>query len=241
MTASTSRNASRLFALACGVAGVAAIVLGGRALRAWNPLWGLFATLWLVLPALTWLTLACIARGARERAVDRLQLRWPRAGDALAALLLAPALALLAARVGAWERALGATDFVAASPVPLREMDAAARILVLVVSPAIVEELYFRGALLAALRGAFSNASSVLLGAAFFGAAHLGNGSFLPSALLGAVLTLLALRTQSLVPSIVLHGAYNGLLVLGAGVERPIAFDLVCAAAGCVLLALRRT
>ncbi|MFN0242569.1 MAG: lysostaphin resistance A-like protein [Planctomycetota bacterium] len=241
MTASSSRNALRLLALACGVAGVAAIVFGGRALRSWSPLWGLFATLWLVLPALTWLTLAATARGAHERAVERLQLRSPRATDALAAPLFAPALVLLAAHASAWERAIGATDFVAASPVPLREMDMAARILVLVVSPAIVEELYFRGALLAALRRGFSDASSVAIGAALFGAAHLATGSFLPAALLGAALTFLTLRTRSLVPSIVLHGAYNGLLVLGAGVERPLAFDLACAAAGCVLLAMRQT
>lgn len=243
MTSSPLSDASRLRvrALACGIVGVFAIVFGGRALRSWNPLWGLFTTLWIVLPAITWITLSVTARGTSERAADRLRIRSPRARHALAAVLLAPPLALLATYLGGWELRIHSTDFRAAAPVPLRDMQMAARVLLLVVSPAIVEELFFRGALLAALRQGFSAAGCVALGAALFGAAHVANGSFAPAAVLGAVLTIVTLRARSLVPAILLHGAYNSLLVRTADVARPPAFDIACAVVAVVLLATDRT
>lgn len=87
-------------------------------------------------------------------------------------------------------------------------------VLVIAVVPAVAEELLFRGLLLRSLRGSFGAAAAVAVSAAAFGAFHLSPHRFLPQAVLGALLGVLALRSGSLWPAVVAHAAHNGLAVV---------------------------
>src|SRR5262249_12774092 len=95
----------------------------------------------------------------------------------------------------------------------LRELPAWWQVFLLAVSPAVCEEVFFRGALLSGLRRDLGVGRCIAWEALLFGAAHASIYRFLPTATLGAVLTLLAFRSRSLVPAILLHLAYNTLLV----------------------------
>ena len=92
-------------------------------------------------------------------------------------------------------------------------------ILALAVTPAVCEELFFRGYLLTALRTRFSAATAILVSAVMFGAFHLilsGGVSvirFVPSTLMGLVLGWSCVRSQSVFPGILLHAIHNGLLL----------------------------
>jgi len=93
------------------------------------------------------------------------------------------------------------------------------------------EELYFRGVLLRSFlvlfdtrRAAWVGASvAVLVDGALFGAAHLGNDTWvqLPGLVFtGIVLAILAVRTGRLGPSIVTHASFNALAVLAFAFSR---------------------
>lgn len=88
-----------------------------------------------------------------------------------------------------------------------------ALLFVLAISPGICEELLFRGALLTAQRRDLSAAKVVLWQALLFGAAHASIYRFAPTAAVGALLACVALRARSVLPGMLLHAAYNGLLV----------------------------
>jgi membrane protease YdiL (CAAX protease family) len=81
-------------------------------------------------------------------------------------------------------------------------------------SPAICEELFFRGALLSGLRRDLPVWRVIAIEMFFFGAVHMSIYRFLPTAILGGVLAALTLRARSLWPAVILHATYNGLLVL---------------------------
>ncbi|MBM4001408.1 MAG: CPBP family intramembrane metalloprotease [Planctomycetes bacterium] len=87
------------------------------------------------------------------------------------------------------------------------------------VVPAIAEEFFFRGFLLAALRTRLSGRGTVLVSALLFAAFHLVTPGmlamerFVPSFLLGCVLGWLALRSGSIGPAVIAHGLHNGLLL----------------------------
>lgn len=74
------------------------------------------------------------------------------------------------------------------------------------------EELFFRGYLLSVL-APYGRHAAVAATALVFALAHVGRG-LLPLALLGAVLSALALRTDSLLAPMLVHGLYNGAIVL---------------------------
>lgn len=82
--------------------------------------------------------------------------------------------------------------------------------LLLVVLPAVVEEIFFRGVLLSGLENLRAPLRVVLTALAF----GLFHGSFfrlLPTALLGALLALATLATGSIFPAMLWHGLHNGL------------------------------
>ena len=74
------------------------------------------------------------------------------------------------------------------------------------------EELFFRGYLLQAL-APYGRRAAVLATALVFAFAHVGRG-VLPFALLGVLLGALTLHTGSLLAPLLVHGAYNGAIVL---------------------------
>jgi len=79
----------------------------------------------------------------------------------------------------------------------------------LAISPAICEELLFRGVLLQATRSVMSVRSAVLLNGFLFGVFHISPYRFLSTMLLGMVLALIVLRAGSIVPGMLFHMLNN--------------------------------
>lgn len=209
-----SRDALRL-----GWAAVIGMYLVGGFLQAKSPVWGLAASLWLGL-----LPLAIVAALALRRRLDApltaiLGLRRPRFAHLLGALLLAPGLARAMGHFLEWQMRLlplpqgpGQEFF----PPELLALGPVQSVLLLALTPAICEELFFRGSLLSGLRRDLSSAACVGWQALLFGLAHASIHRLAPTALLGALLALVVLRARSLWVAVVLHGVYNGWLVTAA-------------------------
>ncbi len=87
-------------------------------------------------------------------------------------------------------------------------------ILLVAVQPAICEEFFCRGFLVATLRNIKSDWLIILLTSFFFGALHMDLYAFLPTALLGATFAYIALQTKSLLIPILLHFCNNALSVV---------------------------
>ena len=85
----------------------------------------------------------------------------------------------------------------------------------LALSPGIFEELVFRGSLLSAMKRDWRWPKVIAWQALYFALVHASVYRLLPTGLLGAVLAGIALRARCVYPTIALHMAYNGLLVLG--------------------------
>jgi len=84
----------------------------------------------------------------------------------------------------------------------------------LAVSPAICEELLFRGLLLRATVRPLGMRGAILLNGILFGVFHLSIHRFMPTLLLGLVLAYIALRSGSLLPGILFHFLNNGFAVV---------------------------
>ena len=117
----------------------------------------------------------------------------------------------------------------------------AVALLVCVMAP-IAEELFFRGFVFTAFRRTLGLPVAAILTGAIFGAIHLGGTEIefiVPLAVFGALLCLLYVWTDSLLPCIVLHALNNG-LALGVaedwGAWTPVA--MLGAAALCLLITL---
>lgn len=128
-------------------------------------------------------------------------------------------------------------------------------LVVIVLGPAI-EEIFFRGALVRPLRRRYGAAAVVATTAVLFSVAHIEPQKFLPIGLFGVVLGVLRVVSGSLLPPILLHATYNGILyaaiLTSPGAEAaggapaaalgkaPLPPWLVAVSAGCaaVLLAL---
>jgi sodium transport system permease protein len=206
-------------ALAWGFAAALLLYAVGGWLQSRSPMWGLTATLWLLAPLLAWLAARGTARRARVGLAEVLSLRVPRAAHLAAALCLAPALGWLMRQwVPFQQRVLPmpSTHLAADSPfAALLDQPGWVLFLLLALSPAVGEELLFRGALQGGLRRDLSAGRTALWQGLLFGLAHASIWRFVPTAVLGAVLSLLTWRSRSLLPAVVLHLAYNALLVFG--------------------------
>ncbi len=116
----------------------------------------------------------------------------------------------------------------------------------LALSPAICEELLFRGLVLRASWPRLGTASALLLNGLLFGLFHMSIYRVFPTFLLGVVLAFLALRTGSLLPGILLHFLNNAAaLVVGRYAAKdlhlPTGVAIAAAAAALVLLAVGLT
>ena len=129
---------------------------------------------------------------------------WLFAGGAVSRLLPPPE-----SLVRAMQRLVQLGD----DPVPLWAIW-----LVIAVTPAVCEELLFRGLIFSGLRrlGAWP---AVLVSALLFGLAHASIYRLLPTLVLGVVLGVLRWRSGSVVPGIVMHAVNNGLI--GTLTQRP--------------------
>jgi membrane protease YdiL (CAAX protease family) len=206
-------------AIAWGFAAVLLVYLVGGRLQAWRPLAGLLLTLLGLAPALAWIAARGTARRARATLAQVLSLRPARGAHLLGALLAAPGFAaLMRLWVPLQQRILPMPSghLAEASPVgELLALPTGALVLALGVAPALGEELLFRGAIQGGLARDLSPRRTAAWQALFFGLAHASVYRFLPTAVLGAVLSLVVSRSRSLLPAVVLHAAYNSLLVAG--------------------------
>ena len=183
---------------------------------------GLFLSEWLLL----FLPVLALIWWARLNVGATLSLRRPRLRHVFAALLVIAG----AAPVGwflAW-----AQGFVLPVPWELLEgldelitADSPSRLLWLLVlfalTPAICEEVVFRGVLLAGTRGRASMLRVAILNAVVFGAFHISFESafrFLPTAWLGFLLAWIVMSTGSIWVGMLMHFANNGSIVLIASV-----------------------
>jgi sodium transport system permease protein len=216
---SGSRRIQSRYALRFGCVAVFLVYVAGSTLQAWSPVWGLASTLWILLPALALFSVRGTARRAGESIARALTLNLPLKRHALGAVLLAPALARAAQFLFEWQKnalPLPAGYAEVALPIELQNLSPLAAVLLLAVSPAITEELFCRGALLSGLKRDLGYAKCMLYEALIFGALHASIYRFVPTAVVGAILTAVALRARSLWPGVLLHAAYNALVLLQA-------------------------
>jgi len=209
---------------------MALIFYVGSVLQARWPLPGLFVTEWLLVlfPALAVLWLV--------RADFRTVLGAKRASPAafLAGVLLGTGTFLVTAAFGAvQERFLSMPEAFREAFQHFFDTDGSVLsgawlFLVVAVSPAVCEEVLFRGILLRGFTRRFRPWIAALAVSVLFGLFHLSIFRFLPTALLGIPLAYLALRTGSLFPSMLTHALVNSLaLALSMGlVPAPVTYWL---------------
>jgi sodium transport system permease protein len=215
-----TREVQSRYALRWAIVAVFAVYLIGATLQSWNLAWGLAATLWLVILPLALLSARGTAQRARETLREALWLRAPNALHALGAALIAPAFVLVGQHVFEWQKRVLPlpSSFGEVELLPAAVNDHPwLKVALIAISPAICEEMFFRGALLSGLRRDLTWWRVVIYEMIAFGAVHMSIYRFAPTAVLGGVLTLLTLRSKSLIPAMILHATYNGILVLQTG------------------------
>ena len=102
-------------------------------------------------------------------------------------------------------------------------------LLLISVTPAICEEVFFRGLVLSGLRREYSPKACILIQALMFGVAHFSLFRFAGTAIMGAALTLVLFRTRSLICTIMMHMIFNGLscILWAHGFAEEKAFEAV--------------
>jgi len=104
-------------------------------------------------------------------------------------------------------------------------------LLVIAVTPALCEELLFRGVALGAFRKGTGTKTAVFVTAVVFALFHLNPVTFLPLTILGMVFGWMVIKTGSVVPAIIAHFANNTIAVIslyfhrGADIAFEPAFD----------------
>jgi sodium transport system permease protein len=142
---------------------------------------------------------------------ETLALRLPSPRGALAAVVLG--LSAWAVAIGLLLRLVPIPESLAKSLGDLLLLDGKPFFLVFALfalTPAICEELLFRGLLLSGLRK-LGPVAAVVLSALLFGLAHASVYRLLPTAFLGAVIGVTRLRTRSILPGMIIHALNNGL------------------------------
>jgi sodium transport system permease protein len=211
---------------------MSAVIYLGLPLQTKAPLTGLLFTLWGVLFGGTWL--AVRVRGWDVRETFRLHRASGRAW-----------LGALALGLGSWAILLAGVDLIQGEHLPIPEdiveqarllfeaerspLGEALLLLAITVSPAICEELVFRGVILRSLRTALPTVLAVALSAALFAAMHLSIHRMLATFTLGCVAGGIVVATGSLLPAILFHGLHNtvayGLAVMERGDTSPLGPD----------------
>lgn len=87
-------------------------------------------------------------------------------------------------------------------------------LLAFAVVPAVFEELAFRGFMLSGLRSETKDWTAIFITAAFFGITHGILQQSLNAGMIGVLLGYVAVRTNSIIPTIIIHFIHNGLQVV---------------------------
>jgi sodium transport system permease protein len=189
------------------------VYFAGTALQAIDLFKGLAVTLWVVVlvPALLYPLIFKLPWR------ESLGLRLPGVRNLLLAGLLAgAAFILMAAYLGMQSKFLPAPEKleeVFRELLKRQNLSPPLQILLLVLSPAICEELLWRGAVQGELEPRRRPLRTVLTVGLFFGLFHLNIYRLIPTALVGVLLAFVRTRTGSILPCMVLHATYNGLLL----------------------------
>lgn len=201
--------------------GMAITVLGffyvGSLLQARSFVKGLLWSLWGVLPALGLLTARVAWSGGRF--ADVLSLRPASWRAFVAAPLLGIGLVVPMARgiMQLQSMLIPAPEGLFAPLTdPVEDMRLAHILLLMALSPGVMEEFVFRGVFLGLLRRVGPTRVAVLATAAFFALIHLSVFRFAPTFLVGATFALLVVRSGSLFPSMIAHATYNAVAILVA-------------------------
>jgi sodium transport system permease protein len=173
---------------------------------------GLLATQWLGMFGVV----ALIARVTRRSLPAMIALRWPRPQALLGAALIG---------ASAWAGVATLSEWLI--PVPQEVLDQLrkalapangqrgllANLLLVAATPAICEEILFRGAILRGLATRLAPSAAVVLTGVLFGMFHLDVYRLFPTVVLGVLLSWVALRSGSIVTSMVAHFLNNAILV----------------------------
>jgi sodium transport system permease protein len=89
-------------------------------------------------------------------------------------------------------------------------------LLVFALTPAICEELAYRGFILSGLRGLRSDWMAILISSVFFGVTHGMLQQSLTATAVGVVIGFVAVRTGSLLPCVIFHATHNSISVLAS-------------------------
>lgn len=177
---------------------------------------GSFITQWLLLAA----PIVALLWYLRIDLRTALRWHWPGMGALMGGILLALGGFLLVTQLGIWQRAFlpeseSLQRIMEELFAPGGEMRNVWLLMAAVaVSPAICEEIVFRGAILSGIRAKLPFWTSVILVGLLFGLFHLSVYRMLPTALLGMVITWAVLRSGSIFTGMLMHFINNGLGVL---------------------------
>ncbi len=196
--------------------------LGGLA-QHWNALGGLLITEWGIILCPTLLLLWFV----RIRFRPALLLQRPSWKFVAGALLMAGGGMLLTLQLSAWQNKV----------LPLPEgfeetferlfsssgtgLGFAVLFFVLAVSPAVCEEILFRGAILSGLRQRLNPWVCMAVVGVLFGLFHLSLYRVVPTGMIGVMLTYMALRSGSIFPSMAAHCLFNTVAILAASERLP--------------------
>jgi sodium transport system permease protein len=178
-------------------------------LQMWSLVPGLALSQWVGLLGLV----ALYARGTGQRFTETIRLRRAPARAFVGAALIG---------LSAWVVALAFSQWFL--PEPSKEFEETLRRLVaptsgrdflltlalVALTPAVCEEALFRGAILRGFAATLPPLTSAVLTGALFGLFHANLYQLVPATLLGIVLSLIALRSGSILPSMLTHFINNG-------------------------------
>ena len=184
---------------------------------------GLFISEWLVilLPAVLILWYTRVDLG------NALNLRRPRIAAVVAAGLMGAGMLVLVIQTYVWQnRVMPMPEWVAKEMSRVFQYGGTTRELLILllataVSPAICEEVLFRGAVLSGVRTRLGPAASVIVVGILFGLMHISVYRVVPTALLGIGITYLVLRSGSIFPGMLVHLMINTVGVLAENRRLP--------------------
>jgi len=189
----------------------------GSLIQGWRPLPGLLITQWLMLLLPVLLLLWYVKVDLRKS----LHLQRLNPTDGAATVLIGVSIVLLALQMNVWlSKVLTAPEGVAEAMGNMLTGDSPLQVFFILVvaafSPAICEEVLFRGAILSGLRTRLNPWAAVVVVGVLFGLFHLYIFRIPTTAALGMVLTYLVVRTGSIYAAMIVHFLNNafGLLLL---------------------------
>lgn len=205
-------------ALAVGWLSVFAIYFVGSWWQSQSLTWGLAGTLWILAVGLALLLARLEAKDRGGSLLEPLGLTRPGGAGAWASVPVAVlGLAGLAGILLAWqEQVLPLPPGFGGEVTGLIELGPWLGLFLLAVTPGVCEELLFRGSVQSGLMRDWSPRKAILWQAALFALAHASIHRLLPTFTIGLFLGFLRWRSGSVLPGMVVHALYNGVIVASA-------------------------